>query len=63
MGKPFGKGSRRTFRTISTDLYPDLGARSDEIVRFPYHPKTAIRSLGEWFAQLRLRWNFYLAKQ
>ncbi|MCJ7704526.1 MAG: hypothetical protein MUO28_03195 [Desulfobacterales bacterium] len=38
------------------------GAVSDEIARFPFDPKTAIRSLGERFAQLRLRGNPYLAK-
>ncbi|MBM4276938.1 MAG: hypothetical protein FJ130_03520 [Deltaproteobacteria bacterium] len=38
-------------------------ACSDEIVRFPFNPKITIRSLGERLAQLRLRGNFYLAKQ
>jgi hypothetical protein len=37
--------------------------RSHEIIRCPVNPKTAIRSLGERLAQLRLRGNFYLAKQ
>jgi hypothetical protein len=37
--------------------------RSHEIIRFSVNPKTAIRSLGERLAQLRLRGNFYLAKQ
>ncbi|MDI6762240.1 MAG: hypothetical protein QME83_04325 [Thermodesulfobacteriota bacterium] len=39
------------------------GAGSDEIVRFPFNPKTAVRSLGEWVAHLRLRGNLYLAKR
>ncbi|MDP2971133.1 MAG: hypothetical protein Q8P64_18285 [Deltaproteobacteria bacterium] len=39
------------------------GAGSDEIARFPFNPKTAIRSLGERLAHLRLRGNLYLAKR
>ncbi|MDO9349872.1 MAG: hypothetical protein Q7U55_01380, partial [Deltaproteobacteria bacterium] len=39
------------------------GAGSDEIARFPFNPKTAIRSLGERLAHLRLRGNIYWAKR
>jgi len=54
-GAPFG--------SLTHALILIHGARPDESVCFPYHPKTAIRRLGERFAQLRFRGNFYLAKQ
>jgi len=62
LGVPFGKASWRTFWRIGAGLRPGLGGASDEIVRFPSNLKTAIRSLEERYAQVRLLGRPNLAK-